>query len=197
MELRTATKAEMKSVYDAFLRPSFPPAELKPYRAMADMVDDGCYDPLVLADGGDILGVCFLWLGVPGWAVLDYLCTNPNRRNGGYGGEMIRMMREAYPGWVILAEAEAPEFAPDAAMAERRLGFYARNDAKLATYDSEAFGVHYRTLYWADGLVSDEELSIQHRFIYVSRFGEEKYAKYVRIPCPADAEPMPQVPWNE
>lgn len=197
MELRTATIAEMKAAYEALLLPSFPPAELKPYRVMVNMVEDGCYDPLILVDGSEILGTCFICFGVPGWALLDYLCTNPNCRNGGYGGEMIRMMREAYPGWVILGEAEAPEFAPDAAMAERRLGFYARNDARLATYDSEAFGVHYRTLYWADAPVSDEELSIQHRFIYVSRFGEEKYAKYVRIPCPAGAEPMPQVPWNE
>lgn len=197
MELRTATPEELKTVYETFLRSSFPPAELKPLRAMTDMCADGCYDPLVLVDGGEIVGASFLWLGVPGWALLDYLCVSPTRRSGGYGAEILRLMQEAYAGWTIIAEAEAPVFSPDPAMAERRLGFYARNNTHVAAYDSEAFGVRYKTLYWSDKPVDEAELALQHRFIYESTFGEEKYAKYVRIPCPADAKPMAQVPWDQ
>lgn len=197
MELRTATAAEIRAAYDALLRVSFPPAELKPLRAILEMTEDGCYDPLILTDGGAVAGACFLWLGVPGWALLDYLCVAPDRRSGGLGGEMLRRMRAAYPGWTILAEAEASAYAPDPAMAERRLGFYRRNGAALAGYDSEAFGVRYKTIYWPGGPVTDGELAVQHRFIYESRFGPEKYARYVRIPCPSGAEPMAQVPWDE
>lgn len=197
MELRTATSAELKTVYESFLRVSFPPAELKPLRAIVDMISDGCYDPLVLVDGGEILGACFLWLGVPGWALLDYLCVAPAHRSGGYGGEMLRLMREAYAGWTLIAEAEAPAQSPDPDMAKRRLGFYDRNAAVLAGYDSEAFGVHYKTIYWADCPLDDAELALQHRFIYESTFGPEKYAKYMRIPCPANAKPMAQIPWEQ
>lgn len=197
MELRTATLPELKAVYETLLRPAFPPAELKPLRAMTEMLKDGCYDPLVLVEGGEITGACFLWTGVPGWALLDYLCVSPTRRGGGAGGEILRLMRELYAGWVILAESESPAEAPDTAMAKRRLGFYARNRALLAGYDSEAFGVRYKTLYWADGPISDEELMLQHRFIYESRFGAEKYAKYMRIPLNPDAPPLPVVPWDQ
>ncbi|WP_369283677.1 GNAT family N-acetyltransferase [Oscillibacter sp. GMB15532] len=197
MELRTATLPELKTVYETLLRPAFPPAELKPLRAMTEMLEDGCYDPLVLVEDGEITGACFLWMGVPGWTLLDYLCVSPTRRGGGAGGEILRMMQELYAGWVILGESESPTEAPDTAMAERRLGFYARNHALLAGYDSEAFGVRYKTLYWSDGPVSDEDLMLQHRFIYESRFGAEKYAKYMRIPLNPDAPPLPVVPWDQ
>lgn len=197
MKLRTAEKMELGAIYERLLRPAFPPAELKPLRAIVDMVDDGCYDPLVLEDGGAVIGTAFLLLGVPGWALLDYLCVDPARRNDGLGAVLIRQMLDAYPGWVILAEAESPEFAPDPAIAERRLGFYARNSAKLAEYDTEAFGVRYKTLYWAEDAVDEADLIVQHQFIYQSRFGQEKYEKYLRIPCPAGVSPRPAVPWTE
>lgn len=197
MELRTATLPELKTVYESLLRPAFPPAELKPLRAMTEMLEDGCYDPLVLVENGEITGACFLWMGVPGWTLLDYLCVSPTRRGGGTGAEILRLMQELYTGWIILAESESPAEAPDTAMAERRLGFYARNRALLAGYDSEAFGVRYKTLYWADGPVGDEDLMLQHRFIYESRFGAEKYAKYMRIPLNPDAPPLPVVPWDQ
>ena len=197
MELRTATPAELKAVYETLLRPSFPAAELKPLRAMTDMLADGCYDPLVLLDSGEVIGTCFLWLGVPGWVLLDYLCVSPIRRGDGLGGKILRLLREVYSGWTIIGESEDPALAPDRVMAERRLGFYIRNEAALASYDTEAFGVHYKTIYWSDGPVDDADLACQHRFIYESRFGAEKYAKYLRIPCPAGVKPMPQVPWDQ
>lgn len=197
MELRTATTVELKTVYETLLRPSFSPAELKPLRAMADLLADGCYDPLVLLDGGEIAGTCFLWLGVPGWALLDYLCVSPARRGGGCGANMLRLMREIYAGWTVFGEAEDPALAMDLAMAKRRLGFYARNSAVTAGYDTEAFGVRYKTFYWSDEPVDDADLILQHRFIYESRFGAEKFAKYLRIPCPAGIKPMPLAPWNQ
>ena len=60
-------------------------------------------------------------------------------------------MLEKEAGTVIFGESEVPELAPDPAMAKRRLGFYARNGARTAGYDTEAFGVAYKTLYWASG----------------------------------------------
>lgn len=52
----------------------------------------------------------------------------------------------------------------------------------MAGYDTEMFGAHYKTLYWADAPVSDERLMEEHRFIYQSQFSLERYARYVRIP---------------
>lgn len=197
MELRMPTLQQLETIYDNDLRASFPPAELKPLRAIREMWSEGWYRPWCLFDGDEIVGECFLWLGEPGWALLDYLCVSSRRRNSGVGAVLLEKMQETEMETIILAESEAPAHAPDPALAERRLGFYARNAARTADYDTEMFGVHYKTLYWASGPLPDETLMARHRFIYENRFGPEKYAKYVRIPRDPRAAPAPQVPWDE
>ena len=197
MELRLPTPAQLETVYETDLRHSFPPAELKPLASMQKMWREGWYRPWCLFDGEEITGACFLWLGRPGWALLDYLCVSPNRRNGGTGAALIKLMLEKEQGTAIFAESELPSAAPDPAMAERRLGFYARNSARTAGYDTEVFGVAYKTLYWAPSPIDDETLMDQHRFIYRNSFTPERYARYVRIPLPPGAAPSPKVPWEQ
>ena len=197
MELRMPVPEQLRTVYGTDLKQSFPPAELKPLRAIEEMWREGWYRPWCLFDGDEIVGACFLWLGRPGWALLDYLCVSPRRRNSGAGALLLSKMREKERGNIILGESEAPIHAPDPAMAERRLGFYARNDARTAGYDTEMFGVHYKTLYWADAPVDDQELMEQHRFIYQNRFSPDKFARYVQIPRDPHAAPASLVPWNE
>ncbi len=197
MELKLPTPEQLETVYEADLKVSFPAAELKPLRIIQKMVEDGYYRPWCLFDGKEIVGECFLWLGAPGWALLDYLCVSPRFRNGGVGARMLAEMLAAEPDTVILGESEVPEYAPDPDMARRRLGFYARNHARIAGYDTEMFGVPYKTLYWADGPIPDQQLIDAHRAIYLSRFSPDKYTRYIRIPREPDAEPMPKVDWNE
>lgn len=197
MELRMPTAAQLKTVYETDLKASFPPAELKPLRAIEEMWAEGWYRPWCLFEGDHIVGEAFLWLGHPGWSLLDYLCVSPSHRNAGFGAVLLEKLRGKEAGSVILAESEAPVHAPDEAMAARRLGFYARNNAQTAGYDTEMFGVHYKTLYWADGPVDDETLIKAHRFIYANRFSPEKYARYVKIPRDPAAEPEKKVPWDE
>lgn len=197
MELRLPTPSQLETVYETDLRSSFPPAELKPLASIQKMWREGQYRPWCLFDGEEIVGVCFLWLGRPGWALLDYLCVSPGHRNGGTGALILAQMLEQEQGTVILGESELPSAAPDPAMAERRLGFYARNSARTAGYDTEIFGVAYKTLYWAPSPVDDETLMDQHRFIYRNSFTPERYARYVRIPLLPGAAPSPQVPWEQ
>lgn len=197
MELKLPTPAQLREVYTVDLVRSFLPAELKPLKTIEELWAQGCYQPWCLFDGGKIIGQGFFWLGNPGWVLLDYLCVSPERRNTGVGGLLLQQIRRSRPDAVILAEAEAPEHAPDPAMAKRRLAFYRRGHARLAGYDAEIFGVHYKNIYWADRPVLDEELAAQHRFIYSSHFGPEKYRRFIRIPREPDAAPMPQKPWDE
>ena len=159
MELRIPTLEQLRTVYDRDLRASFPAAELKPLRNIEEMWAGGQYRPWCLFDGDDIAGEAFLWLGHPGWALLDYLCVASDRRNGGLGSVILEKLREAEGDTVIFGESEIPDYAPDPAMAERRLGFYARSGARTAGYDTEMFGVPYKTLYWAAGDVDEAALS--------------------------------------
>ena len=196
-ELRLPAPEQVALVYERDMRPAFPPAELKPLANIQAMCRDGCYRPWCLFDGEEIIGECFLWLGRLGWALLDYLCVAADRRNSGAGARMLAELRRVEPDTVILCESEAPEHAPDPAMARRRLGFYARNGLRTAGYDTDIFGVHYKTLYLAAGPVTDEDLIRENRFIYRNRFPKEKYDRYVRIPRDPAAGPSPQTPWNE
>lgn len=199
MELRLATPEQMKTVYERDLKPSFPPAELKPLRAMEEMYAEGLYRPWCLFDGGRILGEAFLWLdGTPGWALLDYLCVSPQYRNAGTGAVLLEKLQAAESGTVIFGESEIPDFAPDPALAKRRLGFYARNGARTAGYDTAMFGVPYKTLYWAKERVPDAVLMEQHRAVYQKRFSPSLYAAAVRIPFDASrGELPPRMPWRE
>ena len=122
MELRLPTPEQLQTVYDRDLKTSFPAAELKPLRNIEKSWDEGWYRPYCLFDGDNIVGEAFLWLGHPGWALLDYLCVSNARRNGGLGAVLLQKLRERESGTVIFGESEAPEDAPDAAMAARRLG---------------------------------------------------------------------------
>lgn len=196
MELRLASPEQTALAYERDMVPAFPPAELKPLKNIRAMVRAGCYRPWCLFDGEEIVGECFLWLGRPGWSLLDYLCVAENRRNTGAGARMLAELRRAEPG-VILAESEAPVHAPDPTMAERRLGFYGRNGLRTAGYDTDIFGVHYKTLYLAGEEAPDGDLMREHQFIYRSTFPPEKYEQYVRIPRDPDAGPGSRTPWNE
>ena len=195
MELRIPTLEELRMAYRRDMLEAFPAAELKPLQAMEKMWAEGWYKPYCLYDGDEIVGEAFLWLGHPGWAIVDYLCVSASRRNDGLGGMILRLLQQAEPGTVLFGEAEAPEDAPDPAMAERRLGFYARCGLRTAGYDTAMFGVHYRTLYLFDGDVDEARLMEEHRFIYQNTFAPDKFARYVRIPY--RGEPLDKVAWDQ
>lgn len=197
MQLRLPTIEQLRTVYDQDMKRSFPESELRPLWSIEAMWKNGQYCPYCLFDDDDIQGECFLWLGNPGWAILDYLCVSRRIRNGGLGAKMLHMLQEREPDMVIFGECEAPEHAPDPEIAKRRLAFYARNGLRTAGYDTEMFGAHYKTLYMANREVTDEELMQQHRYLYESRFNPSQMAKYIRIPRDPNAAPGPQLSWAE
>lgn len=198
MELRLPSLTQLRQIYETDMKEAFPPAELKPLSAMERMWQEEKYKPWCLFDGDQPVGLAFLWLGDdPRWALLDYLCVSPERRNDGLGSEILRLLKAAEPGAVIFGEAEAPVHAPDPAMAERRLGFYLRNGLRIAGYETDIFGVHYKTLYLADREVDDGELMEAHRNVYQRSFTPEKYDRYVVIPRDANQPLIQQVPWDQ
>lgn len=197
MELRIPTLEQLREVYQTDMKEAFPPAELKPLAAIEKMWREGRYRPYCLFDEERLIGVAFLWLGHPGWALLDYLCVTAGWRNDGFGSAILQMLGKKEPDTVIFGEAEAPVHAPEPAMAERRLRFYTRNGLRLAGYDTEIFGVHYKTLYLADREVADADLMAEHRFVYRNSFAMEKYQKYVRIPYDPTEVPGMRVAWTQ
>ena len=90
MELRIPKPEQLRLIYDRDLKEAFPAAELKPLADMERMWREGRYRPYCLFDGEEIVGEAFLWLGRPGWALLDHLCVAPHARNGGLGAAILK-----------------------------------------------------------------------------------------------------------
>lgn len=201
MHLRTMTPEELKQAYETDLREAFPPAELKPLRAMEAMRARGAYDPLGLYDGnGEILGYILLWKHEDGrYMLIDYLCVPAGRRNGGVGGKLLAAAIAHYPpDTVFIGETEAPTGDPARdGMILRRLGFYARNGARTLGYDNALFGVHYKTICWADPMPEEAEILRKHQEIYLQQFGREKYDRFIQIPLLPGEKPRPVTDWTE
>ncbi|MBR3640699.1 MAG: GNAT family N-acetyltransferase [Oscillibacter sp.] len=195
MELKLPTQAQLKRAYEDLLTPAFPPSELKPLRAITAMQERGLYRPYCLFDGEDLVGACFLWYAREGWALVDYLCVAAPLRGRGIGAEALKMLQRAQPSDAFILESEAVCDAPDRDLARRRLLFYERCGASLAGYDTEIFGVHYRTLLLAPFAAEDETVMREHERIYQTSFSEEKYRRYVRIPW--DGVSREKTDWDE
>lgn len=201
MYLRTLTPEETKRVYETDLTEAFPPAELKPLRAIEGMREKGIYDPLVLVDeAGEMWGYIFLWKHAGGrYVLIDYLCVPAGRRNGGIGGRLLEAAIAHYPAdTVFIGETEAPTGDPERdGMILRRLGFYARNGARTLGYDTALFGVHYKTIVWADPMPEEAEVLRRHQEIYLAQFGREKYDRYIQIPLRPGEASRAVTDWTE
>lgn len=187
MELKLPTQEQLRIVYNRDLREAFPAAEMKTLTSIRKMWADNRYRPYCLFDGDEIVGEAFLWLGHSGWTLLDYLCITASRRNEGLGSVIQRAMLETEPPeTVIFGEAEAPAYAPDPALAERRIGFYRRNGWRPAGYDSDIFGVHYQCIYLAEREVPMDGLIAEHRYIYHTTLTHRHCRRFIRIPWDPD-----------
>lgn len=131
MELRTMTKAEIKTWYETELVEAFPPHEQKPLAAILDLLEHDCYDVLGLYDGHALLGYAAI-VSRPelGYVLMDYLGVTAARRNRGLGAEVVRQVGERYHHRAgLLTEAECPDQScseAENALRLRRLGFYQR-----------------------------------------------------------------------
>ena len=196
---RKLNEKELTRVYLDEMRRDFPPTELKPLSMILNSEADGTAHTWGVFDG-ETLAAYLLMVRPAGSRVsqLDYFAVLPEYRSAGLGAQLLADLPQHERGaQAILIEAECPDKAEDEAMAVRRLGFYARNGLRTAGYDTEMFGVHYKTLYLAGGPVDDAALMEEHRFVYENTFSADKYHKYVRIPFDPKAAPGPKVPWQQ
>ncbi len=201
MHLSVMSPEELKKAYETDLTEAFPPAELKPLKAMEAMRRRGTYDPLCLyGEAGEALGYILLWKHEDGrYILIDYLCVPAGKRNGGTGGKLLQMALARYPAdTVFIGESEAPSGDPASdGLILRRLGFYARNGAATLGYDSALFGVRFKTICWAGSIPEEAEVIKKHQEIYLQHFGREKYDQYIQIPLLPGEKPRPVANWTE
>ena len=201
MICKTLTPEELRPVFETHLKEAFPPSELKPLAAMEDLRRKGVYDPLGFFDEeGELMGVLLLWKHRDGrYMLLDYFCVPAEKRGRGIGGRLLKALREHYPPeTVFIGESEAPTGDPAAdAIILRRLGFYERSGAVTLNYDNALFGVHFKTICWADPLPDEGEILRKHQEIYLEQFGPERYERFIQSPLKPGEAVKPVTDWVE
>ena len=186
---RLLTAEELTRVYLHEMRRDFPPTELKPLsmvlnsEAVGDSHTWGVYD-------GETLVAYLLMVRPRGARVsqLDYFAVVPAYRAHGIGAQLLAQL-PAHEGdaEAILIEAEMPEKAEDAAMAVRRLGFYARCGAWDTHYTEHLFDAWFRILVLdcpGAGTFADRQAVDALVDCYRRTISETEWQKYVQFYCP-------------
>jgi hypothetical protein len=186
MKLDDLTPEQLTALYHQELKADFPPSELKPLRSMLSLMERGCYHPLGLYEGEQLLGYALIWVepDVP-FALLDYLGILRGKRAGGLGTRLLELLGEHYGHYRgVFGEVEAP-YAGDPSLTQerqRRLDFYLRAGDRYAGYDCALFGVHFQVLLHAQADVTAQELLVAHQTIYQRQIPEPLYRRFVQIP---------------
>ena len=197
MQLRDLTLDQLRWLHATELHEAFPAEELKPFPAMEQLFRRGAYRPVGAWEGETLVGYALLWTSpAAGYVLIDYLGVTAARRNGGLGGEILRLLQEKFRAWEgILVESEAPEGGPEDALRRRRLGFYQRNGFRPLSYDCLLFGVHYRTFLLSPNGKGTEAAAMEaHRGSTVPAGPGWAYEKSVEIPGTPPALPPRRPP---
>ena len=150
MELRPVTGKALEDWYVRELSEAFPPNERKPLADIRALMDQGRYEVWGLFEGDALLGYATLWMEPADkrCILLDYLGVTAARRNGGLGGQIVRMLAEGLAGKsLLLIEAEQPVEGDDPAenaLRQRRLRFYERCGF-VPAYDMATCGMRFTT----------------------------------------------------
>ncbi|SCI16906.1 Uncharacterised protein [uncultured Flavonifractor sp.] len=201
MKLIELTAEQLSALYESELKAAFPPQELKPLKAMLNLMAEKKYQALGLYDGDELVGYALLWLepGIP-FALLDYLGTIEGRRSQGLGTIILDLLAGYYKDYRgIFGEAEAPEGgSPEGEeLRRRRLGFYLRNGFRYGGYDCALFGVHYQTLIRGREDVTPGELLAVHQKIYSGHMPKQVYDRFIQIPLLPGQQPNSMGDWVE
>lgn len=143
---RKMNEREITKIYETRMTKDFPPMELKPLHNIIDMMEQGIYESLLVCDQEPVgYALVLLPKGIA-YGLLDYLGTFSEKRNQGYGGQILKELMTYYQDRKLMIESEYPDDAPDRRMAARRLQFYQRNGAVETGVESSIFGAHYTNL---------------------------------------------------
>lgn len=184
---RLLTADELTRVYLEEMRRDFPPTELKPLSMILNSEAAGSAHTWGVFEGETLLAY-LLMVRPQGASVsqLDYFAVLPAYRASGLGAKLLAALPEKEAGaQAILIEAECPEKADDAAMAERRLGFYARCGAVDTGWTERLFGASwFRVLALAapgKASLGAEEVVEALADCYRRVIGEPKWRQYAEF----------------
>ncbi len=172
---------QIEYIYNTYMVVDFPPDELKPLNHLLRMVEEGLCTYYALSSGGEVLsyfGLCVK----DGYALVDYLAVNPEKRGQGIGSETLKHLKEAAGDNTILIECEDTAATTDSAektIRTRRINFYLRAGFTLTEAKAKLFGVDYVLLTFPER--SGEDTKFGYETVYRAMLGDEMYNKFMEI----------------
>lgn len=178
--LTVLNSEQIEYIYNTYMVVDFPPDELKPLNHLLRMVEEGLCTYYALSSGGEVLsyfGLCVK----DGYALVDYLAVNPEKRGQGIGSETLKHLKEAAGDNTILIECEDTAATTDSAeqvIRKRRIAFYERAGFKLRGVKAKLFGVDYVLLTFPENAPNPKE---GYETVYRAMLGDEMYNKFMEI----------------
>lgn len=188
LTLKAVDTSAAQNIYEKHMIRDFPPAERKPFAMIREGMENGSYEFLALQTQNELAGYAVLVSqGRQSAVLLDYYAVVPPLRGQGTGAAGLALLRQYYSGKKenILIESEYPGEAPDPALAERRLAFYARAGCRGTAIAERLFGVRYN-IFSLDCSEKGAARSVQRlendlAQIYKAMMPPEVFAKYVQF----------------
>ena len=155
LEIHGPGKVYRDALYALYER-SFPRLERKPVSSLERTFSEGKSKILAVTEDEDFIGLAVLMTDGR-CTLLDYLAIEPDKRDRGYGSQVLRRLLTEYNERPLLVEIErADERAADNADRLRRRDFYLRSGMESSGVCVWLFHVEYELL-CANGSVSYEQ----------------------------------------
>lgn len=185
MELRELSTLQIIFVYNTYMKEDFPPDELKPLKAILDMMDKGIYECLGLYQDNEFVAYAYFVRNQERRTLLlDYLAVCPQHRSGGYGSIFLQKMKDYYKEEnAVILECESERTALDEeerSIRRRRIAFYKRNGCHSTRTKANLFQVEYDILCLP--LAKPEvDAAVELYGLYSCMFSQAVFEKHGRI----------------
>ncbi len=162
-KLLTKDLPEYKEVRNLYLT-AFPKEERMPWRMVMRMTKKGSLETVAYYDDSTLVGLS-MCAENGDQVFLFYLAVTTEIRNKGYGSQIIRELKERYPGKVLFLDSERldPE-APNNDQRIRRMAFYERNGIHQTGAFTHYGGVDYELLATDKNFTKDDFMRFVKEF---------------------------------
>ncbi len=152
MEIVKLGLSEMRALYGTRMKEDFPPSELRPWRSMETLTQQGNYLCFGAQEGERVLAYA-AFARCPGAALLDYYAVDAALRGQGIGQKFLGGLGDKGRDFgvpFVLLEVESVETAQSPQEEEtrrRRIRFYEHCGCGKSGVYTHLFGVEYQIMY--------------------------------------------------
>ncbi|MBE5808603.1 MAG: hypothetical protein E7317_09735 [Clostridiales bacterium] len=183
LELTEANDRQLDLVY-SWIERQFDLREVKPLRLIRTLTEQGLYSTEMLMVDGQFTGYVLTAFADPRRGrLIDFLAVLPDRQDMGFGGHILRIVREQSCGAPVFLEVEDPDCMgtdADRAVALRRIAFYERNGCRMTGIRLNLYDVDFRIMTVSEGSRTDDAyIRARLEEVYHTFFTDEIYSAKV------------------